>query len=68
MDKRTKKLREQFPGTNNETRLVILGKAQRIKIGDELVQLKRYPVGNNEYIYAAYVEDTNVIYLRLIEL
>ena len=67
MDKRTRKLRQRFPGTDSETRLVILGPTQRLKIGDKPLLLQEHPVGNNEYIYAAYSEETNTIYIRFTE-
>ena len=66
MDKRTKKLRQYFPEANNETRLVILGPSQRLIIGKEPLQLTEYNVGENESMYAAFSEERNTIYIRLV--
>jgi hypothetical protein len=68
MDKRTKKLRQYFPGADESTRLVILGQSQRLVIGDVPLQLTEFPVGDGESMYAAYSEETNTIYIRLLEL
>lgn len=68
MDKRTRKLRQHFPETDDETRLVILGASTKLVIGDKPLQLTRYTIGKNEEMYAAYSEETNTIYIRLLNI
>jgi hypothetical protein len=68
MDKRTRKLRQHFPKADEDTRLVILGAATRLVIGDKPLQLTRYEIGKKEEIYAAYSEETNTIYIRLLDI
>lgn len=68
MNKRTKKLRQYFPDADESTRLVIMGRSQRVKIGETPMQLTEYDVGDGESMYAAFSPDTNTIYIRLIEL
>jgi hypothetical protein len=68
MDKRTRKLRQYFPDADETTRLAILGKSQRLVIGEIPLQLTEYQVGDGESMYAAYSEETNTIYIRLVDL
>lgn len=68
MSRRTKKLRQYFPRASESTRLVILGQSQRLIIGDIPLLLTEYDVGDGESMYAAYSEETDTIYIRLIEL
>jgi hypothetical protein len=68
MDKRTKKLREYFPESNDETKLAILARSQRLVIGKKPLQLIEYDVGDGESMYAVYSKENNTIYIRLINL
>ena len=67
MDKRTRKLRQYFPKANEDTRLVILGRSQKLAIGSTPLQLMEYSVGDNETMYAVFSEERNTIYIRLID-
>jgi hypothetical protein len=68
MNKRARKLRQYFPKASESTRLVIMGRSQRLIIGAAPLQLTEYDVGDGESMYAAYSEETDTIYIRLIEL
>ena len=68
MDKnRTRKLRQYFPDTDEDTRLVLMGASQRLVINGLPLQLIEYDVGDNQSMYAAYSKELNVIYIRLID-
>ena len=65
--KRTRKLRQYFPETSDKTRLVLMGPSQRLRIGGKPIQLVEYSVGDGQSMYAAYSNENDTIYIRLIE-
>ena len=60
----SRKLRQIFPDSNNETELVILGPSTRLRIADKPIQLAQYPLGGGRYIYAAFSPERNQLYVR----
>lgn len=63
---RSRKLRQLFPGTDLNTGLVLLGNAHRLQIRGKPLMLSEYIINENESIFAAYDEETNTIYVRLV--
>lgn len=65
--KKKTKLKDYFPKSGPSTRLVILSQALRLKVGGAPVELVFYPVGDGEGFYAAYVEESDTIYVRFVD-
>lgn len=63
---RSRKLKQLFPGTNLETRLVLLGNAHRLHIRGKPLMLSEYRINEEESVFAVYDEGTNTIYVRLV--
>jgi len=59
-----RKLKQLFPGADENTTLQFLGPSTRIKIGRTNVELRPYEVGEDRYIMAAFVEEVNIIFMR----
>lgn len=63
----SKKLTNLFPGTDDKTKLVVLGLGTNILEGKSRVEVAQYNVGAGEYIHAGYSKQTNTIYIRLVQ-
>jgi hypothetical protein len=60
------RLRDLFPGADNDTKVVLLGRSTNIIEGRNKIELAPYEISDGEHVHAGYSHNSNIIYFRLI--